>query len=243
MGDESHPYVVYAYTADRSRARPENWFRDKQGKPNFDGHLQCDAYAGYNHLFEPPWRMTHVGCWAHVRRQFWDARLSLPGPCHHAMALIGKLYKLERRHKDLTPDARTQIRQAEARPIVGEFWQWCETARRDALPKSGLGTAIQYALNLRKPLEHYLDDRRLAIDNNACERSLRAIAIGRRNWLFTGSEAGGHAAAAMFSLIGSATLNDVEPFAYLRDIFTRMPATPVSQIEQFLPDRWTGLGE
>ena len=243
VGDTSHPYVVYAYTADRSRAGPENWFRDKQGEPNFDGHLQCDAYVGYDRLFESPWRMTHVGCWAHARRKFWDARLAFPGPCHHAMALIGKLYELERREKDLAPDLRTQVRRLEARPILDEFWQWCENARREALPKSNLGKAIQYALNLREPLERYVDDGRLAIDNNGCERSLRGIAIGRRNWLFTGSEAGGHAAAAMFSLIGSAKLNDVEPFAYLRDIFTRMPATPISQIDQFLPDRWTGHGE
>ncbi len=242
VGDGAHPYVVYAYTGDRSRAGPENWFRNTQGEPNFGGYLQCDAYVGYDRLFVPPWGMTHVGCWAHARRKFFDARLSFPGPCHHAMALIGRLYKLERRHKDLAPDALTQVRQLEARPIVEEFWQWCETARRDALPKSNLGKAIQYALNLREPLGRYLDDGRLGIDNNGCERSIRGIAIGRRNWLFTGSEAGGHAAAAMFSLIGSARLNDVEPFVYLRDIFTRMPATPISQIDQFLPDRWTGHG-
>ena len=146
-------------------------------------------------------------------------------------------------HKDLAAAALTQLRQTKARPIVDEFWQWCETTWRTTLPKSNLGQAIQYALNLREPLERYLDDGQLDIDNNACERSLRGIAIGRRNWLFTGSAAGGHAAAAMFSLIGSATLNDVEPVSYLRDIFTRMPVTPVSQIEQFLPDRWTAPGK
>jgi transposase len=242
VGDEAHPYMVYAYTADRSRAGPENWFRDERGEPNFGGHLQCDAYVGYDRLFEPPWGMTHTGCWAHARRKFHDARLSFPGPCHHALALIGQLYELERRHKDLASDPRRQLRQLEARPILDEFWPWCETTRRETLPKSNLGKAIQYALNLRQPLEQYVDDGRLAIDNNACERSLRGIAIGRHNWLFTGSEAGGNAAATMFSLIGSATLNNVEPFAYLRDIFTRMPATPVSQIDQFLPDRWTDHG-
>jgi transposase len=243
VGDEAHPNVIYAYTADRSRAGPENWFRGKEGEPNFGGHLQCDAYVGYDRLFESPWRMTHTGCWAHARRKFHDARLSFPGKCHHAISLIGRLYQLERRCKDLAPGSRRELRQLEARPILDEFWHWCETTRRTTLPKSNLGQAIQYALNLRQALEQYVDDGQLDIDNNACERSLRGIAIGRRNWLFTGSEAGGHAAAAMFSLIGSATLNDVEPFSYLRDIFTRMPVTPVSQIEQFLPDRWTAPGK
>ena len=158
------------------------------------------------------------------------------------MSLIGQLYELERLNKDLAPDPRRQSRQLKARPVLDNFWQWCETTRRATLPKSNLGQAIQYALNLRQALEQYVDDGRLAIDNNACERSLRGIAIGRRNWLFTGSEAGGHAAAAMFSLIGSATLNNVEPFAYLRDIFTRIPATSVSHIDQFLSDQWTEHG-
>ena len=95
VGDAAHPYVVYTYTADRSRAGPGNWFRNTQGQPNFGGHLQSDAYVGYDRQFEPAWGMTHVGCWAHARRKFYDARLSFPGPCHHAMALIGRLYKLE----------------------------------------------------------------------------------------------------------------------------------------------------
>lgn len=238
VGDKAHPYVVYDYTNDRSRAGPENWFRDEQGEPNFQGSLQCDAYAGYGRLFEPPWQMTHLGCWAHVRRKFYDARLSFPGPCHQALGLIGQLYQVERQSKNLDADARQQMRQAESRPPLDQFWSWSGQCRRDALPKSALGLAIQYALNLRTPLERYIEDGALDIDNNACERSLRGIAIGRRNWLFTGSQAGGTAAAALFTLIGSATLNGVEPFTYLRDIFTRLPATPPSQLDQFLPDRW-----
>jgi len=238
VGDKAHPYVVYDYTNDRSRAGPEKWFLDKQGEPNFRGPLQCDAYVGYDRLFEPPWQMTHIGCWAHVRRKFHDARLSFPGPCHQALGLIGQLYQVERQGKDLDADARRQMRQAEARPLLDRFWSWSDQCRRDALPKSALGLAIQYALNLRPALERYIEDGALAIDNNACERSLRGIAIGRRNWLFTGSPAGGRAAAGLFSLISSANLNGIDPYAYLRDIFTRLPATPLSQLDQFLPDHW-----
>ena len=130
------------------------------------------------------------------------------------------------------------MRQAEARPLLDRFWSWCDECRRESLPKSALGLAIQYALNLRPALERHIEDGALDIDNNACDRSLRGIAIGRRNWLFTGSEAGGTAAAAMFTLIGIANLNGVDPYAYLRDIFTRLPTTPLNQLDQFLPDRW-----
>ena len=238
VGDKANPYVVYDYTNNRSRAGPERWFRNAQSEANFSGHLQCDAYVGYDRLFASPWDMIHTGCWAHARRKFYDARFNFPGSCHQALALIGQLYQVERQSKDLDAGDRRQMRQAEARPVLDRFWSWSEQCRHDALPKSGLSQAIQYALNLRQALERYIDDGALAIDHNACERSLRGIAIGRRNWLFTGSEAGGHTAAAMFTLIGSATLNNVDPFAYLRDIFTRLPATPLNQLNHFLPDRW-----
>ena len=115
---------------------------------------------------------------------------------------------------------------------------WAQDQQRDALPKSGLGEALTYLLNQASSLKRYLDDGRFAIDNNRCEASLRGIAIGRRNWMFTGSRAGGQAAAAMFSLISSAKRHEVEPLAYLTDVFTRLPATPVSRIDKFLPDLW-----
>ena len=238
VSDKANPYVVYAYTSDRSRAGPERWFRNAQGEGNFSGHLQCDAYVGYDRLFASPWQMIHTGCWAHVRRKFYDARFNFPGPCHQALALIGQLYQVERQSKDLNASARRLMRQAEARPVLDSFWSWSEQCRRDALPKSALGLAIQYALNLRPALERYIDDGALSIDNNACEREIRTIAIGRKNWLFTGSERGGKSAAIIFSLIASCQRHDVDPYAYLRDILTRLPATPLSQIKQFLPDIW-----
>ena len=240
LGDEDHPYVLYDYQTDRSRAGPQSFFTDEQGEVNYHGNLQCDGYAGYGDLFNPDqlWGMPHIGCWAHVRRKFYDARTTFVAPCHHALAQIKQLYAIEREAEALEPDPRQVMRDEKSRPIVEALLTWAEDEQRDALPKSGLGEALTYLLNQATALTRYLDDGRLAIDNNACERSLRGIAIGRRNWMFTGSRAGGQAAAAMFSLISSAKRHEVEPLAYLTDVFTRLPATPLSQIDQFLPDLW-----
>lgn len=244
IGDDEHPYILYDYQLSRGSAAPNRWFTDARGQPAYHGYLQCDAYAGYNDLFDPrppgAWRMTHVGCWAHARRKFHDARLQSPGLCHHALAQIQSLYQIERDadERKLDAVARQTLRENCARPIIDALVAWCETQQRQALPKSGLGEALAYTLNQITSLRRYLDDGQLAIDNNQCERSIRPIAIGRRNWLFTGSPAGGKAAAAMFSLISSAKRHHIEPLAYLTDLFTRLPATPLSQLTQFLPDHW-----
>jgi len=249
VGDDEHPYILYDYQLSRGSAAPGRWFTDARGQPTYHGYLQCDAYAGYNDLFDPrqSWHMTHVGCWAHARRKFHDARLQSPGLCHHALAQIQLLYQIERDadaggdaggDRKLDAATRQTLRETHARPIIDALVTWCETQQRQALPKSGLGEALTYTLNQITSLRHYLDDGQLAIDNNQCERSMRPIAIGRKNWLFTGSPAGGKAAAAMFSLISSAKRHHVEPLAYLTDLFTRLPATPISQLTQFLPDVW-----
>jgi hypothetical protein len=234
-------YAIFAYTQSRARAGPEDWFRGSDGEPLFAGGLlQCDAFGGYNGLFDPkgPWTMVHVGCWAHARRKFHDARLSAPGQACDALSMIGELYEVESAARELPAAQRRELRQSEAAPKVDEFFEWCRAGQRTALPKSAIGTAFGYALNIEKPLRRYLDDGELQIDNNACERSLRGIAIGRKNWLFTGSPAGGAAAARLFTVIASARLHGLEPLAYVKDLITRLPATPTSQLEAFLPDLW-----
>jgi hypothetical protein len=242
VGDEAGPYVLYDYQGGRSRAGPNGWFSDEHGKANYHNLLQCDGYTGYHDLFDPskPWQMTHVGCWAHVRRKFYDVRDQFPAPCHHALGQIRQLYEIERQAKNAEMDAseRQALRDEQSRPIVESLLSWCDQQQQQALPKSGLGEALQYATNQAEALRHFLDDGRLALDNNRCERSLRGIAIGRKNWLFTGSDAGGRAAATMFSLIASAQRHGLEPLAYLTDLFRRLPATPTCQLDQFLPDRW-----
>ena len=239
IGDEDHPYTLYDYQLSRSRAGPNGWFTDEQGKPNYHGPLVCDAYTGYAALFDPEqsWQMIHVGCWAHARRKFYDARLQSPGPCHYVLGRIRTLYAIERQaqEQELSHEERQVLRDQRSRPIVEELLAWCTEQHNQVLPRSGLGEAVTYMLGQAQSLQRYLDDGRLPIDNNACERSLRGIAIGRKNWLFTGSEAGGRAAAAMFSLIASARRHNLDPLAYLTDVFTRLSA-PLSQLEHFLPD-------
>lgn len=238
IGDEDHPYILYDYRGHRSRAGPNAWFSDERGNPRYHGHLQCDAYTGYQALFGKSWRMTPVGCWAHARRRFYDARGDFPGPCHHVLGQIRQLYDIECEAEAMTPGQRQALRDQKSRPIVEALLSWAESKQQEVLPRTGLGEAITYLLNQADALRRFLDDGRLAIDNNTCERSLRGIAVGRSNWLFTGSPAGGDAAAAMFSLIASAKRHDLNPWQYLADVCRRLPSTPTSQLDQFLPDRW-----
>jgi transposase len=243
-------YVLFDYTQNRSRAGPERWFRGFAAGAEHDQalfverELQCDAYGGYDAqggLLDPhgPWRMIHVGCWAHARRKFHDARLNAPGPACEALGMIRQLYAIETTIKDASPDHRREVRRAQAKPKVDGFFDWCADQQATTLPRSAIGEALTYALNQETSLRRYLDAGHRPIDNNACERTLRGLAIGRKNWLFTGSEAGGHAAARLFSLIGSARLHGVEPLAYLHNPIRRLPAPPTSQIDQVLPDRST----
>lgn len=242
LGDAEHPYTLYDYRGHRARAGPNAWFSDEQGNPRYHGLFQCDAYTGYHELFDPnkPWQMTQVGCWAHARRKFYDVRDQFPGPCHHVLGQIRQLYAVEREATDQQLDApqRQALRNQKSRPIVESLLNWAEEQQAQVLPKSGLGEAITYMLNQAEALNRYLDDGRLEIDNSACERSLRGIAVGRSNWIFTGSQAGGEAAAAMFSLIASAQRNNLNVYRYLSDVFRRLPSTPTSELHQFLPDRW-----
>jgi len=232
---------VFDYSQGRGGEHPRKWFRDKDDKPLFvGGYLQGDGYAGLNALFDPDqdWQMVRVGCWAHARRKFYDAKQSSYKASGEALRMIQQLYEVEKQAKGLTSDERLAMRQKHSVDLVDGFFGWCQEQRAKALPKSKLGIALGYALNQASSLRAYLSDGHLQIDNNACERSLRGIAIGRKNWLFIGSPAGGKAAAQLLSVIGSAKLHGVEPLAYLTDVITRLPATPSSQLEQLLPDVW-----
>ena len=205
--------------------------------------LQGDGYAGINALFDPKkkWRMTRVGCWAHARRKFYDARKSGHAMSKHALGEIQKLYAVEREARERPPDERRDARQEHATPIVAAFFTWCREQQPRHLPKSDVGKAFTYALNQEPTLRVYLDDGRVQIDNNACERSLRGIGIGRKNWLFIGSPRGGQTAARLFGLLGSAKLHGVEPLAYLTDVITRLPAEAErgeEAVARFLPDAW-----
>ena len=235
-------YVVYRYTSDRSRAGPEGFFTDADGHPLFHGNLQCDAAGSFSGLFKAgaTWEMTEVACWAHGRRKFHEIRGDFPAKAGWVLKKIKRLYRIERaaKHWNLSPAQVLALRARWSRPVVDEILSWCDDQVAEILPQSKLAEAIGYVRNRGEALRRYLYDGHKHIDNNGCERSLRGIAIGRKNWLFTGSEAGGHAAAVIFSLITSCQLHGVDPHAYLTDVLTRLPQTPEDQLEQFLPDRW-----
>jgi transposase len=236
VGDAEHPYTVFDYTPTRSRDGPAKFFG------SYAGYIQADAYAGYDHLFlsrrDGSPVPTEVGCWAHARRKFVEAATSDAMRSHTAVAMIGLLYEVEREAALLEAAGRYALRQEKSRLRLERMKAWLEEQKGEVLPKSPLGEAIGYCLNHWKALTAYLNDGDLAPDNNAAENAIRPIVLGRKNWLFAGSDNGGRTGAVLASLVASSKRHSLDPFGYLRDVLTRIAATPVSQLDQFLPDRW-----
>jgi transposase len=233
-GDDGHPYLVFDYTPDRSAEGPERMLT------GFAGHLQADAYSAYDRLFAGG-SIVELGCWAHARRKFYEARTSDPARAHVAMAYIKRLYEVEDRAEDLDDAARLALRAAHSRPILDQFEGWLKGPHPGVLPKSPIGEAIGYATNHWAALSRYLEAGYLPIDNNAVERGLRAVAIGRKNWLFAGSDRGGRTAAVLISLTATCKALGVEPLAYLRDVLDRVSTHPQVRIGELLPDQWKEL--
>jgi hypothetical protein len=204
----------------------------------FKGYLQADAYAGYDELHRNG--AIEVACWAHARRYFHKiVKANGDRRALVAIAFIRQLYAVEREARDLDAVKRRDLRQEKAKPILERFKIWLDEAAATALPKSAFGQAIGYAQNQWRALLRYLDDGELEIDNNASERALRRVAIGRKNWMFAGSDAGGERAAILYTLIASAERHGHEPFAYLRDIFARLPSHPTDRIHELAPQFWS----
>jgi transposase len=235
VGDDHHPYTVYDYTPNRSRDGPQA-FMEK-----FSGFLQADAYSGYDQLYQDAEReVIEVACWAHARRKFYEAQSSDLMRSTVMLAYIHLLYDVEREARDLKLDmeGRLALRQAKSKPILDDIQAYLERERPLVLPKSPEGQAIAYALSNWKALVRYSEDGDLEIDNNGAERSLRGIAVGRKNWLFFGSDNGGRTAAVLTSFITTCKRLDIDPFAYLRDIFERISTHPQSRLTELLPDQW-----
>lgn len=229
-GASSPPAIVYNYDSSRQGRVAEAFFA------NFQGYLQSDAYSGYNGLAKKP-GVIRVGCWAHARRKFFEilSVVRKPGKAEEAVAMIGKLYDIEREAKafGLPPDKVKMLRQEKSKPLLDKFKVWLETYVGQVPPKNPLCGAIKYCLNNWTELTRYLEDGRLDIDNNACERAIKPFAVGRKNWLFAGNEAGAEAGAVIFSLIETCKANNVEPFAYLRHVLEKIPTA--TNLEQLLP--------
>ena len=241
VGDHDHPYVTYHYTPDRSRAGPEAIFK------GFEGYLQADAYSAYDGLYTSG-KIIEVGCMMHARRKFYEARTTDPQRSHRALAWISLLYEVEREAKTHATEgyeafvaARHSLRGERSRPIFKEFHAWLEAEAPKVLPKSPIGEAIGYALNHWAALERPLDEGFLELDNGASERALKPVAIGRKNWLFAGSDKGGQTAAVLMSLCTTCKNLGIDPQAYLRDVLERISTHPARRIEELLPDRWQAL--
>jgi transposase len=231
IGDLRHRYAVFDYTPDRKGARPREFLN------GYEGYLQADAYSGYDELCDRG-NVTEVACWAHVRRKFFEAKDSARVGATHALNMIGQLYGLERKASKLDAARRLSLRQKHACGQLEKIKSWLDEQSTAITPKSPLGMAIRYARNHWVALCRFTEDGELSIDNNLSERTLRCVAVGRKNWMFAGSDRGGRTAATLFSLIASCKLLGVDPYQYLRGLLGELPTRRVESLAELLPDQW-----
>lgn len=231
IGDPQHPYIVYHYTPDRSRAGPSNWIA------GYKGYLQADAYGGYDGIYHTG-DVTEVACWAHARRKFFDARETDGKRSAQMLALVGELYEVERQAKDRDESARLELRRRQSTPVLERIKVWLDDEGRVVLPRSPMAGAIGYVLNQWEALCVYATQGFLSIDNNAAERALKRVALGRKNWLFAGNDRAGQTAATLYSLIASAERHGVDPQRYLTSVLAQIASTPAGDLDQFLLNVW-----
>jgi transposase len=228
-GDTTPAAVWFAYSPDRKGIHPQSHLA------KFEGMLQADAYAGFNALYETG-AIHEAACWAHARRKFHDLHVIRPSALTtEALRRIAELYLIEAAIRGKPPDERRQVRQEQSRPLLDDLERWLRVELAKLSRKSDTAAAIQYALNLWPALLRYCGNGAVEIDNSAAERALRGIAIGRRNYLFAGADSGGERAAAIYSLIGTAKLNGVDPEAWLRHVLTHIADHAVNCVDDFLP--------
>jgi transposase len=230
------PAVAFFYSPDRGGGHPERHLA------GFAGILQADAYAGFNRLYDPkrePGPLLEAACWSHARRKLFElAAVSQAPIAAEAVQRIDQLFALEREINGKPAAERLAVRKERARPLVAELEAWLRDRHERVSRKSETGKAIAYALNRWQSLTRFLEDGRICLSNNAAERALRGIAVGRRNWTFAGSDRGGERAAAIYTLTETCKLNEVDPQAWLADVLARLPDHPVKRISELLPWSW-----
>jgi transposase len=227
--DTTPPAVWFAYSPDRKGEHPRQHLHD------FHGVLQADGYAGFHHLYDTG-HIIEAACWAHVRRKFFDLQQAHQSPiASEAIQRIAALYAIEKEIRGRPPDDRAEVRQSRARPLSNDMRIWLDRTLTTLSRKSDTAVAIRYALARWRALTRYVDDGAIEMDNNAAERALRAVCLGRKNYLFAGSDRGGERAAAFYSLIGTAKLNGVDPELYLHQLLERIGDHPINRISDLLP--------
>ena len=230
------PAAVFFYSRDRGGEHPE------QHLTGYAGLMQADAYAGFSKLYDANRKagpIIEAACWAHGRRKFFDlARLSKAPIAAEAVKRIDALFAIEREINGLAPQQRLRVRQERSRLLVIELQTWLREQRARLSRNSDTTKAINYSLNRWDAFIRFLDDGRLCMSNNAAERELRAVALGRKNWTFAGSDEGGRRAAAIYTLIATAKLNNIDPQAWLADMLARLPDHPAKRIHELLPWNW-----
>jgi len=239
-GDDP-PGVAYYFSPDRKGEHP------RRHLAGFEGILQADAYAGFRALYEPDAegkvRVREAACWAHLRRDFHDVWQATGSPiAHEALERIGRLYDIEKRINGEPAEARLAMRQAESRPVVEAFRNWCETQLRAIPGKGDLAKAMRYGLTRWPSFTLFLEDGRVAIDNNAAERAIKPVVLGRKNFLFAGSDAGGEVVADAMTLIETAKMAGLDPEAYLADVLARINDHLVTELDALLPWNWAPAG-
>ncbi|XYJ92524.1 IS66 family transposase (plasmid) [Cupriavidus necator] len=223
--------VVYDFADSRAGEHARNFLG------NWKGQLVCDDFTGYKALFAQG--ITELGCMAHARRKFYDLHAASKSQiAQDALQYIGELYEIEREVQQLAAQLRLEIRQQRARPIADALHAWMTGQRARVSEGSAIAKALDYSLRRWTALTRYLEDPQVPIDNNWCENQIRPVALGRSNWLFAGSLRAGRRAAAAMSLLQSARLNGHDPYAYLKDVLTRLPTQPASRLEELLPHHW-----
>lgn len=232
-GSKPMTAIVYDYQPTRAQEHPKAFLK------GFRGRLQTDAYPGYNGVTHQN-DVTAVGCWAHCRRKFSDVvtmTTKKAGKALEALRIIGKLYEIERfcKEQDFPPEEIKALRQEKSKPILEAFKKWIDKEVVLTLPKSPLGHAFRYAARQWETLTVYLEDGRLDIDNNACERAIRPFAVGRKNWLFMGNVQGAKASANIYSLIETCKANNIDPSVYLKVLLEKIPSTDPEKMSDLLP--------
>jgi transposase len=241
VGDASHRYLIYLYSPNREGQWPQTFLA------GYKGFVQGDAYAGYDALFATG-TVVEVGCWAHARRKFFEAQTTDPEGALYALGVIRQLYAVEKeaaeqaRKQELSraefEALRLRLRAEKSVPLLKSFGEWLEKQAVALLPKSPLAEAVGYARNQWAALQRYTTVGFLEIDNNAAERALRAVAIGRKNYLFFGSDVGGETAAVLYTFTQTCQALGIEPWRYLRDVLERLPSQPPERLAELLPDEW-----